>query len=48
MSGVTGFAIMDRDICDFPPMQVATTIEYSRILNQGMYLKQMDGHMSFI
>ena len=38
---------MDGDICDFPPMHVDTTIEYARILNQGMYLTQMDGHMSY-
>ena len=38
---------MDGDICDFPPMHVDTTIEYARILNQGFYLTQMDGHMSY-
>ena len=38
---------MDGDICDFPPMYVDTTVEYARILNQGMYLTQMDGHVSY-
>ena len=38
---------MDGDICNLPPMHASTTIEYSRILDQGFYLTQSDGHMSY-
>ena len=38
---------MDGDICNFPPMHVNTTLEYARILNQGFYITQLDGHMSY-
>ena len=38
---------MDIDICNLPPMHASTTIEYSRILDQGFYITQSDGHMSY-
>ena len=38
---------MDGDILNLPPMHASTTIEYSRILDQGFYLTQSDGHMSY-
>ena len=38
---------MDGDIVDFPPMHVSTTAEYARILDQGFYITQPDGHMSY-
>ena len=34
------------DISEFPPMQATTTTKYGYILNQGIHLKQVDGHMS--
>ena len=47
MSGFTGYPLMDGDICNLPPMHASTTIEYSRILDQGFYITQSDGHMSY-
>ena len=38
---------MDGDIVNFPPMHVSTTAEYARILDQGLYITQPDGHMSY-
>ena len=47
MSGFTGYPIMDGDICNLPPMHASTTLKYARILDQGFYLTQLDGHMSY-
>ena len=38
---------MDGDIVDCPPMSVHIATEYSRILEQGMYITQLEGHMSY-
>ena len=38
---------MDGDILNLPPMHASTTTEYSRILDQGFYITQSDGHMSY-
>ena len=38
---------MDADIVDCAPMCVETTAEYSRMLEQGFYLTQLEGHMSY-
>ena len=47
MSGYSGNPIMDGDIVDCPPMCVNTTTEYARILEQGFYVTQLDGQMSY-
>ena len=47
MSGYTGYPLMDGDIVNFPPMHVSTTAEYARILDQGFYLTQPNGYMSY-
>ena len=46
-SGFTGYPIMDIDIVDCPPMHASTTAKYARILEQGLYITQPDGHMSY-
>ena len=47
MSSYSGNPIMDGDIVDCPPMCVNTTADYARILEQGLYVTQLDGQMSY-
>ena len=47
MSGYSGNPIMDGDIVDCPPMSVNTATDYARILEQGFYVTQLDGCMSY-
>ena len=47
MSGYSGNPIMDGDIVNCAPMCVNTTNEYARILEQGFYVTQLDGQMSY-
>ena len=47
VNGYSGNAIMDGDIVNCSPMSVNTTANYSRILEQGLYITQLDGCMSY-